>query len=104
MGQSGFLMRFICRVILIYNYVDRRGKSFFGFIYCILVMHTNVIMNFVEEKLRKAFLRVNCSKGDEFIQGIKTEIERKQRRGREDKKIRYNIYCRWALQLLKAGV
>ena len=63
-----------------------------------------VIMNFVEEKLRKAFLRVNCSKGDEFIQGIKAEIEREQRRGREDKKIRYNIYCRWALQLMKAGV
>ena len=40
MGRSCFLMRFICRVILIYNYVDRRGRSFFGFIYCIFVMHT----------------------------------------------------------------
>ena len=51
-----------------------------------LLCTQTVIMKFVEGNLRKASLRVNYSKEDEFIQGIKAEIDREQRRSREDKK------------------
>ena len=44
-------------------------------------------MYFIEENLRKAFLRVNYSKGDEFIQGIKAEIEREQRGAEKTRKL-----------------